>query len=69
MDHASILEIKDAYTWETVSLKPRLEYDFKDETQKWSYSSEFDYYIKASNYVGKVYLDLNSDTLYFEIEQ
>ncbi|MNE38425.1 hypothetical protein D3C80_1323220 [compost metagenome] len=69
LDHASIMNLKATYTWEIVSLKPKLDYDFHGKTQKWSYSSEFDFFIMSTNYVGKFYLDVNSDTLYFEIEQ
>ncbi|MEK5032857.1 hypothetical protein MKY96_15485 [Paenibacillus sp. FSL R7-0302] len=69
LDQTSILNIKDIYSWETVNIKPKMKYDFKGKTQSWGYSEEFDNFIKASNYVGKFYLDLNGDSLYFEIEQ
>lgn len=70
LDHASILDLKASYTWETVSLKPKVDYDFNGKTQKWSYSEEFNSLMMGSNYViGEIYLDVNSDTLYFEIEQ
>jgi hypothetical protein len=69
LDDASILNLKATYTWETVNLKPKLEYDFNEKTQNWSYSEEFNTFIKTSNYVGNFYLDSNGNSLYFEIEQ
>lgn len=69
LDHASISDLKTTYTWETVNLKPKVEYDFNGKTQNWSYSEEFNNSIKNSNYVGQFYLDSNSDSLYFDIEQ
>ncbi|WP_157643649.1 hypothetical protein [Paenibacillus camerounensis] len=70
MDHASIMNLKATYTWETVNLKPKLDYDFNGKTQKWSYSEELNSFMMGSKYVtGEIYLDLNSDVLYFEIEK
>lgn len=69
LDQISTLNIKNIYSWETVNINPKMEYDFMGETQNWSYSEEFNNFIKTSNYIGKFYLDLNGDLLYFEIEQ
>lgn len=70
LNHVSIQDLKASYTWETVSLKPKIEYDFNGKAQKWSYSEEFNSFMMGSKYViSKIYLDLNSGTLYFEIEK
>ncbi|UKS28432.1 hypothetical protein LOZ80_05710 [Paenibacillus sp. HWE-109] len=35
----------------------------------WSFSDEFNNFIKSSNYVGKFYLDTDNGVIYFEVER
>lgn len=69
LDQTSMTDLKERYSWETANIKPKMKYHFSGETQKWSYSEEFNNFIKTSNYIGKFYMDLNGDSIYFEIEQ
>jgi hypothetical protein len=36
---------------------------------KWSFSTEFDNYIKTSDYVGKFYLDLEKGIVFFDVQK
>lgn len=41
----------------------------KVNSSKWSYSEDFDSFIKSSDYVGNFYFNLSNGILFFDIER
>ncbi len=63
---------KSQYKWRDVESgwKPSLDAGILNiQPYKWSYSAEFDNYIKSANYVGKFYLDLENGIVFFDIQK
>lgn len=65
-------KLKSKYKWEDMesSWKPSLDTEIlKVKSLKWSYSEDFDNYIKSSDYVGKFYLDLKNGIVFFDVQR
>ncbi|AIQ14552.1 hypothetical protein [Paenibacillus durus] len=62
---------RSSYTWKDVSnFKPYFNLDFDQEHEpSWTFSEEFNNYIKSSSFIGKFYLDVNNGLFYFEVEK
>ncbi|NJD04664.1 MAG: hypothetical protein FIA99_19165 [Ruminiclostridium sp.] len=63
---------KSQYKWLDVenSWKPSLDADIlKVQSLKWSYSEDFNNYIKSSSYVGKFYLDVENGIVFFDVQK
>ncbi len=64
--------IKSKYKWLDMesSWKPSLDTEIlKVKSLKWSYSEDFDSFIKSSDYVGNFYFNLSNGILFFDIER
>lgn len=63
---------KAKYKWSNVEngWTPSLDANIlKIQSFKWSYSREFDNYIKSSSYVGKFYLDFQNGIVFFDVQK
>ncbi len=69
LDHYVAQKFEDAYDWSSVSFNPAMQSQYDHMKHRWSYSEEFDQYIKPSNYVGKFYFDSYNGLIYFDVEK
>ncbi|OPX44460.1 hypothetical protein CLHUN_17590 [Ruminiclostridium hungatei] len=63
---------KTQYKWLDVESgwKPSLDTSILNiQSFKWSFSTEFDNYIKSASYVGKFYLDLENGIVFFDVQK
>ncbi|RXZ81548.1 hypothetical protein EBB07_14595 [Paenibacillaceae bacterium] len=68
----SIMErIQKLFNWNYMdNFNPAMKLDIHHEQEhRWAYSEEFNSYIKASDFIGNFYLDVNNGLIYFEVEK